>query len=54
MSTAIHPHAILAASSALIYEFRHRGFYDLARHRIDMRQEIQINLTKQIIIVGKQ
>ncbi len=54
LSSAIRPHAILAASSAAIYEFRHRVFYDLARQRIELLPEIQTCLADQIITAGRQ
>jgi hypothetical protein len=35
LASAVQPYAVLAAESAVIYEFRHRVFHDLARERID-------------------
>ncbi len=54
LSSAIRPYAILAMSSAVIYEFRHRGYYEFACQRIKLLPKIKQSLAEQIITVGKQ
>ena len=52
LSRAVHPYAVLAADSAIIYEFRHRVFHDLARERIDSLPQLGRSLSKALLQVA--
>ena len=52
LSHAVQPYAVLAAESAVIYEFRHRVFHDLARERIDRLPQLARSLSKALLQVA--
>ena len=52
LTCAVQPYAVLAAESAVIYEFRHRVFHDLARERIDRLPQLGRSLAKALLQVG--
>ncbi len=52
LSSAIQPYAIVAAETAVIYEFRHRVFHDLARERIDRLPQLGDSLRAALLTVG--
>ena len=51
LARAIQPYAVLAAESAVIYEFRHRVFHDLARERIDRLPQLARSLSQALVQV---
>ena len=53
LAEAIHPYAAVIETSAVIYEFRHRVFYDLAKARIDKFPSLQVSIADALLKLGK-
>lgn len=52
LRSAIYPYALLAERSAVIYEFRHRVFHDLASERVRRVSKVRRNLANALVSVG--
>ena len=52
LSHAVQPYAVACRESAVIYEFRHRVFHDLARERIDRLPQLARSLSKALLQVA--
>ncbi len=53
LQLAVYPQAMLVAESALIYEFRHRVFHDLAQQRLQISPTLQTSLINALLQVGQ-